>query len=78
MSGSQSPHSSQAGAVLPRALRGGETPTLQVVLALDIGLELHRSCLYWYLLCYSSLLIKISSSSPEQLRLGCKGRWGVW
>lgn len=81
VSANHSPHSSQAVAVLPRALPGGGTPNLQVVLALDVWLELHRSCLYWYLLCYSSLLIRMSSSNPEQLSswLGCRqGRWGLW
>lgn len=91
-SGNHSLHSSQAGAVLPWALHGGEiltsrakthhkTPSLQVIFNLDVWLELHRICLYWYLLCYSSLLIRMSSSSPEQLSScwGCRqGRWGVW
>lgn len=84
-SGNHSLHSSQAGAVLPRALHAGETPGLQAELDCslwsDVWLELYWSYLYWFLLCYSSLLIRMFPSNPEQSSScwGCRwGRWGVW
>lgn len=66
--GDQQPR--QAGGVLPRAPRGGGIPGLWKLRAVDVGLELCRSCPYRYLLRYSSPLITVSPSENSWLVLG--------